>query len=133
MKCVSNLKSVEIDVRVATKIEVAAKKLGIDMKSLVTSILSEWLKNNRKLVVTADDILYEYEKSLRGYSESTKKTKLKIIKSFLEWCEGSGVEPSEEVLEKYLTSVGVHYSRSYVSHARASLKDFVQWYRIELN
>ncbi|MEM1541033.1 MAG: phage integrase N-terminal SAM-like domain-containing protein [Ignisphaera sp.] len=129
----SSLSSIEIDADIVAKITVAAKRLGVDSKSLVNSILSDWLKNNRKLVITTDEILYEYEKSLKGYSESTKKTKLKTIKSFLEWCETNGVEPDEEPLEKYLCTINSYYSKSYISHAKSALKDFVEWYRAELS
>ncbi|MEM0371856.1 MAG: phage integrase N-terminal SAM-like domain-containing protein [Ignisphaera sp.] len=129
----SNLSNIEIDTDIVAKITIAAKRLGIDSKSLVNSILSEWLKNNKKLVITADEILYEYEKSLKGYSESTKKTKLKTIKSFLEWCESNRVEPDEESLEKYLNTINSQYSKSYISHAKSALKDFIGWYRAELH
>lgn len=121
--------TISIDPYVASKIVVASKKLGLDPNNLVNRILNEWVENNKLLTLSTDDIVSEFEKALSGYSSSTKKTKLKVVKTFLEWCDLNKVEPTEEAVDKYLHILTSAYSQSYVSHAKATLKDFLSWYK----
>lgn len=117
-----------IDPYVASKMIIASKKLGVDPSELVNKILGDWVNQNKWLTLSVDDVLNEYEKVLEGYSKNTKKTKLKVIKSFLEWCETSKVMPNEEAVNKYLEVISPNYSQSYVVHSKSTLKDFVEWF-----
>jgi phage host-nuclease inhibitor protein Gam len=118
-----------LDPYTVSKITLASKKLGIEPADLINKILKDWIESNKWLTISVDDIINEFEKTLTGYSASTKKTKLKVVKSFLEWCEANKVEPAEEVIGKYLNIITSSYSSSYILHAKATLKDFVTWYK----
>ena len=122
-------RNVVLNENLVEKLSIASKRLGIDVDTLVNRVLDEWVKNNKKLVVSFDDVLNEYEASLSGYSDKTKKAKVRVVKGFVEWCDANGFEPSEEVLEKYVSDIASKYSQSYVQHARSAIKDFVNWYK----
>lgn len=122
-------KSIVLSESLAEKLLVASKRLGVDLETLVNRILGDWVRSNKKLVVSFEDILSEYEASLSGYSDKTRKTKIRIVRGFVEWCSANGVEPSDEVLEKYISDVSSRYSQSYIQHARSAIKDFVSWYK----
>jgi len=120
--------NLSIDPYVASKMIIASKKLGVDPSELINKVLGDWVNQNKWLTLSVEDVLNEYEKALEGYSKNTKKTKLKIVKSFLEWCEISKVIPNEDAINKYLEVISLNYSQSYVVHSKSTLKDFVEWF-----
>lgn len=117
-----------VDEGLAHKIYIAAKKLGVEPSTFVSQVLRDWVENNKWLTLSVDEVMNSYEKALEGYSSSTKKTKIRLVKTFLEWCNSSKVVPSSQALEEFIKFLSRSYSSSYVTHARATLKDFVQWF-----
>ena len=120
--------NLNMDPYVVSKVITASKKLGVDPSELVNKILGDWVDQNKWLALSVDEVLNEYEKILEGYSKNTKKNKLKIVRSFLEWCETSKVTPNKDAIDKYLESISPNYSQSYVNHSKSTLKEFVEWF-----
>lgn len=124
----SNYTSHNIDATISSKIVIAAKRLGIEPDTLINQIIKEWIEKHKWISTSTEDILNEYEKALEGYSSSTKKTKIRIIKTFLGWCETNNITPTENVIEKFTSSTLNSYSTSYITHVKTTLKDFVEWF-----
>jgi len=121
-----------IDENIYEKLSIGSKRLGVDVNTLVSNILREWIDKNRMLLLSVDEIAKEYEDSLSSYSEHTQKTKIRMVRSFLEWCESRGIgfdKIDVNTIELFAKELESRYTSKYVNSYRATLRDFIYWFQ----